>query len=239
MMGEIARRERHVLQLSPAHLARLPGGLAAQQAKIEALKARAVANQRFLDAVTSGSARERVLLHEQAFFPAGVHPAVQRAPAGGRPYFGSEERNLSKVRSTLHQMVRDWGAEGAAERAQCYEPLLRELVAALPVTPANRFRQRVLVPGAGLGRLAFEIVSRGYATQGNEFSYHMLVAGSHMLNRAGDVGSTVLYPWIDQSSNVASPADMLRAVAVPDVCCADALQGEWLPSPPPRVSLQT
>jgi hypothetical protein len=38
--------------------------------------------------------------------------------------------------------------------------------------------QRVLVPGAGLGRLPLEIASRGYACQGNEFSYYMLLTRS-------------------------------------------------------------
>ncbi len=63
--------------------------------------------------------------------------------------------------------------------------------------------QRVLVPGAGLGRLALEIASKGkynlwyllirsgirltpnlpgYAAQGNEFSYHMLFASNFILN---------------------------------------------------------
>lgn len=35
--------------------------------------------------------------------------------------------------------------------------------------------QRVLVPGAGLGRLPLEIAARGYSCQGNEFSYFMLL----------------------------------------------------------------
>jgi N2227-like protein len=45
--------------------------------------------------------------------------------------------SCSKVRSTLHQLVRDWSAEGADERAQCYAPILAELKARLPVTTAN------------------------------------------------------------------------------------------------------
>ena len=33
----------------------------------------------------------------------------------------------------------------------------------------------VLVPGAGLGRLAFDIACAGFNSQGNEFSYYMLI----------------------------------------------------------------
>ena len=42
---------------------------------------------------------------------------------------------------------------------------------------------RVLVPGAGLGRLAFEIARLGYSCQGNEFSYFMLITSNFILNR--------------------------------------------------------
>ena len=41
----------------------------------------------------------------------------------------------------------------------------------------------VLVPGAGLGRLAYEIASRGFTCQGNEFSMHMLFGSNFILNR--------------------------------------------------------
>jgi len=42
---------------------------------------------------------------------------------------------------------------------------------------------RVLVPGAGLGRLAFEIARRGYTCQGNEFSLFMLFTSNFVLNK--------------------------------------------------------
>ena len=41
----------------------------------------------------------------------------------------------------------------------------------------------ILVPGAGLGRLAFEIARRGYTCQGNEFSLFMLFASNFVLNK--------------------------------------------------------
>ncbi|CAM9233633.1 unnamed protein product, partial [Choristocarpus tenellus] len=73
-------------------------------------------------------------------------------------------RQIGKVTSTLHQLSRDWCKEGEEERKQCYMPI------------------SVLVPGAGLGRLPLEFVYRGYATQGNEFSYFMLFVSYFMLN---------------------------------------------------------
>ncbi len=44
-------------------------------------------------------------------------------------------------------------------------------------------RLQVLVPGAGLGRLAFEIARRGFNCQGNEFSLFMLFASNFVLNK--------------------------------------------------------
>ena len=42
---------------------------------------------------------------------------------------------------------------------------------------------KILVPGSGLGRLAFDIAHLGYYCQGNEFSMYMLIASNFMLNR--------------------------------------------------------
>ena len=42
---------------------------------------------------------------------------------------------------------------------------------------------KVLVPGAGLGRLAFEIAVLGFKAQGNEFSLHMLMVSNFILNK--------------------------------------------------------
>lgn len=42
---------------------------------------------------------------------------------------------------------------------------------------------KVLVPGAGLGRLAWEIACLGYSCQGNEWSFFMLFSSNYVLNR--------------------------------------------------------
>lgn len=75
-------------------------------------------------------------------------------------------RQVGKVSTTLHQLMRDWSAEGEEERKQSYAPVLEELEKRLPVSPDMPGALKVLVPGSGLGRLAMEIASRGYATQG-------------------------------------------------------------------------
>lgn len=44
----------------------------------------------------------------------------------------------------------------------------------------------VCIPGAGLGRLAFECAKRGYRSQGNEWSVYMLLASNLVLNGQWD-----------------------------------------------------
>lgn len=76
---------------------------------------------------------------------------------------------------------------------------------------------KILVPGAGLGRLAFEFAKRGYHCQGNEFSYYMLITSNYFLNRVESVNQFELFPFIHQFSNVWEVADQLRAVKIPDI----------------------
>lgn len=60
----------------------------------------------------------------------------------------------------------------------------------------------------GVGRLALELVSRGYAVQGNEFSLHMLMASDFILN--GPSRPMAISPWLLESRNVHSPDDPVR-----------------------------
>lgn len=123
------------------------------------------------------------------------------------------EANQDRVRTALRQMARDWSAEGRSEREAAYRPLL-EAVAQRRTPSAD---VRVLVPGAGLGRLAFEFALRGYTTQGNEFSYYMLIPSHFLLNSTQAVGEHVVYPYVHSLSNWSTAADLLQGVCVPDV----------------------
>lgn len=123
---------------------------------------------------------------------------------------------MDKVCSTLRQFVREWAAEGAEERNLCYGPLLDALERHLPLTATTR-RPRVLCPGSGLGRLPWECARRGYASQGNEWSFLMLIAGNFVLNQCRGVHVGTLYPYIHATSNVRAVDDLFRPVRIPDV----------------------
>ncbi|KAL2001331.1 hypothetical protein VTN02DRAFT_1911 [Thermoascus thermophilus] len=122
--------------------------------------------------------------------------------------------DVSKAHSTLRQFYRDWSAEGRAEREACYDPVLRVLEEEFG---GSRREIRVLVPGAGLGRLVFDLCQAGFAAEGNEISYHQLLASSWVLNHTRGPRRHALYPFATQFSNLGSRDQQLKRVMIPDV----------------------
>jgi hypothetical protein len=102
------------------------------------------------------------------------------------------------------------------ERAQCYAPILQELQRCFPHR-SQESPPSCLVPGAGLGRLACEISRLGFITQGNEFSYYMLMCSSFILNQTQAPLEWTLHPWIHSNCNSLTDEDQLRAVQFPDL----------------------
>ncbi|CAK4030130.1 Carnosine N-methyltransferase [Lecanosticta acicola] len=132
--------------------------------------------------------------------------------------------DLDKARSTIRQLYRDWSAEGLPERYASFSPILGALETHLPSHPSQRHRYNVLVPGAGLGRLVFDICAAGYTVEGNEISYHQLLASNYILNCTAKAGQHTLYPWALSFSNHISRPNQLQAVAIPDVHPGTALE---------------
>jgi SAM-dependent methyltransferase len=130
--------------------------------------------------------------------------------------------DIDKARSTLRQFYRDWSAEGAAERDSCYGPVVRALEKEKTANP-NLPRLNILVPGAGLGRLVFDLCHQGYVAEGNEISYHQLLASSYILNCCDRPGQHTVYPWINSFSNHRSRDNHLRGYQIPDIHPATAL----------------
>lgn len=150
------------------------------------------------------------------------------SPSGGlqlpRQWNSSAKSNdIDKARSTIRQFYRDWSAEGAREREACFGPVMRAIAAERDARGPDHPPLKVLVPGAGLGRLVFELCMKGYETEGNEISYHQLLASSYILNCCERPGKHTIYPWIHTFSNHRSRASHFRSYAVPDVHCATEL----------------
>jgi N2227-like protein len=70
----------------------------------------------------------------------------------------SGQPDIGRVRETLKHIARDWSGEGREERERTFAPIFEELV---KIAPEGRPQTHVLVPGSGLGRLAWEIAQLG------------------------------------------------------------------------------
>ncbi|PQE13197.1 hypothetical protein CJF30_00003091 [Rutstroemia sp. NJR-2017a BBW] len=130
--------------------------------------------------------------------------------------------DLEKARSTLRQLYRDWSAEGAAERESSYGPVIQALTNEQTYHPTRKLR--VLVPGAGLGRLVFDLCMLGFDVEGNEISYHQLLASAYILNFCPEKEYHTLFPWVHSFSNHKTRADHLSSVKIPDIHPGDELQ---------------
>jgi carnosine N-methyltransferase len=148
--------------------------------------------------------------------------------AGSSGLFGNEasndessnptaERNISKVRSTLKQFVREWSKEGQGERDSTFKVLIDAMKRHLPPTQEGEKNPFVVCPGSGLGRLPYELAKAGYDAQGNEFSYHMIL-GSHFILNSGHlaVDSVVIFPYCLNTAHSLSEKSRLRPVRIPD-----------------------
>ncbi|XP_077993842.1 carnosine N-methyltransferase-like [Glandiceps talaboti] len=125
--------------------------------------------------------------------------------------------DMVKVKTTLRQLVRDWSIEGQEERESSYKPIVNELLKRFPPDECDTTAINVLVPGAGLGRLCFDIASKGYTCQGNEVSLFMLFASNFILNRSMGTDSLTVYPWVHNYCNNRAADDQIRPIHVPDV----------------------
>lgn len=126
--------------------------------------------------------------------------------------------DMEKARSTIRQFYRDWSAEGLPERHVSHSPILSALSTYLPDVPlSQRHKYQILIPGAGLGRLVFDVCAAGYRAEGNEISYHQLLASNYILNCTESAGQYKIYPWALSFANHLSRSNQLQSIAVPDI----------------------
>ncbi|KAI6143798.1 N2227-domain-containing protein [Pisolithus tinctorius] len=163
--------------------------------------------------------------YEHAHSPPHTHPHDRptRPSDPRRGGYRPTEFDMDKLRSTIKLFVRDWSKDGKAERDLCYEPMKKALEEHFEGRDRNTLR--VLVPGAGLGRLAYDVAKLGFACQGNEFSHYMLLASYLILNRTQSIDEHTIYPYIHSFSNVSSRETLLKAVTIPDVLPSDLPPG--------------
>ena len=136
-----------------------------------------------------------------------------------------EVKDIIKMRSTLKLFIRDWAIEGIEERNSTYKPILNELKLFFNNRPKKDFEEgiNVLVPGAGLGRLMYEIAKLGFKSQGNEFSYYMLLCSNYIFNNTTKENEFIIQPLIHSFSNIYNEEIPFKKIMIPDENLAEEL----------------
>lgn len=129
-----------------------------------------------------------------------------------------ENKDILKLRSTLKLFVRDWSLEGKKERENCHDKILKELnTYKNPRKNKHNYNYKVLVPGAGLGRLVFDLCRLGFIAEGNEFSYHMLLCSNFILNKTSCKDEFTIYPFVHNFCNNLNKNSSFKEIKIPDI----------------------
>ena len=124
----------------------------------------------FLEAVMNNIESNQSLLDDILAF--NEQCMASSSPSSSTPFGESEDarkkRNTFKydfvrIQELFRQIAREWSAQGRTEREACFGRLVRSLDQVCQKHFSDRSKQdvRVLVPGGGLSRLAFDIASEG------------------------------------------------------------------------------
>lgn len=95
--------------------------------------------------------------------------------------------SYGSMASVFLHLFRDWSSICEHVDKSTYSPAVQELRALLPEGG------EVLLPGAGLGRLALSLSAEGYRVEANDASRLFLTVADFIINRAPESGST-LFP---------------------------------------------
>lgn len=136
-------------------------------------------------------------------------------PSDPQQWFPATTEEFDKVRSTLLQLCREWSSDGVVERNVVNGKFIKALSELYP-DESERQNVKVFVPGCGLGRLVIDLVSQGFWCQGNEFSYHMLLASNFVLNYSKFAHLYSILPFLNKSSHLLKRSNQTRPVTIPD-----------------------
>ena len=129
--------------------------------------------------------------------------------------------DIAKAHSTIRQFYRDWSEEGNEERQACNGVALRDLEQMIGKSTFHgnvaELAPRFLIPGAGLGRFVVGVSLAGYNAEGNEISYHQLLASNWILNHTRENQRYHLFPFVSQFTNVLSRRNQFQQVIIPDL----------------------
>lgn len=117
----------------------------------------------------------------------------------------------------ISHLVRDWTSFGAEERSVTYPAIIQILERQIPSSSGAR----ILVPGAGLGRLSYELADAGYNVVANDYSFTMALFHRYMLScvskSSAGAKKHTFHPYIQDWSNQICNSSGLRGIELPDI----------------------
>lgn len=122
--------------------------------------------------------------------------------------------DLHQVTSALKSAARDWTEIGAKERQSTYTPIIEAIKEFIPVN------SKILIPGAGLCRLAVEIASAGYIVTANENSFIMIVISQIAFRHKKEFR---IFPFLHQISGLETFNDTMISAIFPRYLARDTI----------------
>ena len=124
---------------------------------------------------------------------------------------------INKLRSTLKLFIRDWTIEGKKERDLTYQPIIEQIKKYF-IDNNNNKNRNILVPGAGLSRLAFEIGKMGFNIDAIEVSYYMIICSDFIFNSNNElyINKYQIQPLIHSFNCLKKEDDPFQVFNFPD-----------------------
>ncbi|KAF8744381.1 Histidine-specific methyltransferase, SAM-dependent, partial [Rhizoctonia solani] len=134
---------------------------------------------------------------------------------GGNRWSGDGPTDLSRVVEALKHCVRDWSSDAYEERTRVFTPILN-ILRQVPIH--RRSDTKVLVPGAGLCRLAWEIARMGFDVTANEVSSYMTLPFRMMLDETATPAENyhTVCPHYSWFSHTRSNDSLFQSASFPD-----------------------
>jgi len=199
---EIERVRRNLVGLSEDDQASL---VVPKEEQVKSMEDAAKANLDFLEKVSE------LVRQGQASMTADSLQLVLQASSS----------SSKSVQTLLQTFVREWSQEGLEERGTCLERLLGALDGHLGAERAAASNSgsaapRVLCPGSELGRLPFEVASRGYvceACEGRPLNFF----GAELVRQHGAKEAHKIHPYALNTCNRWRKGDHVREIPIPEV----------------------
>ena len=108
----------------------------------------------------------------------------------------TRQSEINKLQSTLKLFIRDWTIEGKKERDLTYNPIIEEIKKYYGENNDKNKNVKILMPGGGLCRLAYDIGKLGFDIDVIEVSYYMIICTDFIFNSNISMNSYKIQPLI-------------------------------------------